>query len=88
MDKYDKSIDFLLENANVVIQYRLRKEILRDLTKTDEENLLEQICQTPHFKLVQRYVKPDGYIGSGCHSWANWRGTTLHETPLQARAGL
>jgi hypothetical protein len=88
MDKYDKSIDFLLENANVVIQYRLRKEILCDLTKTDEENLLEQICQTPHFKLVQRYVKPDGYIGSGCHSWANWRGTTLHETPLQARAGL
>lgn len=83
MNKYDKSIDFLLENANVVIQYRLRKEILRDLTKTDEENLLEQIYQTPHFKLVQSYVKPDGYIGSGCHSWSNWRGVTLHHTPLE-----
>ena len=38
-----KSIDFLLENAGPVIQYRLRKEILHDLDKTEEENLLEQI---------------------------------------------
>ncbi len=83
MNKYDNSIDFLLENANVVIQYRLHKEILHDLTKTDEENLLEQIYQTPHFKLVQSYVKPDGYIGSGCHSWSNWRGEVLHHTPLE-----
>lgn len=83
MNKYHKSIDFLLENANAVIQYRLRKEILRDLTKTDEENLLEQIYQTPHFKLVQSYVKPDGYIGSGCHSWSNWRGVILQHTPLE-----
>lgn len=83
MIKYDKSIDFLLENANVVIQYRLRKEILRDLSKTDEENLLEKIYQTPHFKLVQSYVKPNGYIGSGCHSWSNWNGLILHHTPLE-----
>jgi len=83
MSKYAKSIDFVLENANVVIQYRLRKEILRDLTKTDEENLLEKIYQTPHFKLVQSYVKPDGYVGSGCHSWDSWRGAILHDTPLQ-----
>ena len=47
-----KSIDFLLENAGPVIQYRLRKEILHDLDKTEEENLLEQIYQTPHFKLL------------------------------------
>ena len=78
-----KSIDFLLENAGPVIQYRLRKEILHDLDKTEEENLLEQIYQTPHFKLLQTYVKADGYIGSGAHSWDNWRGTVLHETPLQ-----
>ena len=40
-----KSIDFLLENAGPVIQYRLRKEILHDLDKTEEENLLEQIIR-------------------------------------------
>jgi hypothetical protein len=78
-----KSIDFLLENAGAVIQYRLHKEILHDLTQTEEENLLEKVYQTPHFQLVQSYAKPNGYIGSGMHSWDNWRGVKLHETPLQ-----
>ena len=73
----------MLENAGPVIQYRLHKEILCDLTATEEEKLLEQIYQTPHFKLVQKYAKPDGYIGSGMHSWDNWRGVKLHNTPLQ-----
>jgi hypothetical protein len=78
-----KSIDFLLENAGAVIQYRLRKEILRDLTQTQEENLLGQIYQTPLFKLLSTYVKPNGYIGSGMHGWDNWRGKVLHRTPLE-----
>ncbi|MDR0963672.1 MAG: transketolase [Clostridium sp.] len=78
-----KSIDFLLENAGAVIQYRLHKEILHDLTPTEEENLLEKVYQTPYFQLVQSYAKPNGYIGSGAHSWDNWRGVKLHETPLQ-----
>ena len=83
MIKCDKSIDFLLENANVVIQYRLHKEILQDLSKAEEEKLLDQIYQTPHFKLVQSYVKLNGYIGSGCHSWSNWHGLILHRTPIE-----
>jgi len=74
-----KSIGFLLENAGPVIQYRLRKEILNDLSQAEEENLLEQIYQTPHFKLVQSYVKPNGYIGMGMHS----AGDNLRETPMQ-----
>lgn len=81
--KYSKSIDFLLENAGPVIQYRLRKEILGDLTESDEEKLLEQIYELPLFKLLTSYVKPNGYIGRGMHSWDHWRGTVLHETPLQ-----
>ena len=83
MIKCDKSIDFLLENANVVIRYRLHKEILQDLSKAEEEKLLDQIYQTPHFKLVQSYVKLNGYIGSGCHSWSNWHGLILHRTPIE-----
>lgn len=82
-DNYTKSIDFLLENAGPVIQYRLRKEILKELSESDEEKLLEQIYELPLFKLLATYVKPDGYIGNGMHSWDNWRGTVLHETPLQ-----
>lgn len=79
----DKSIDFLMENAGPVIQYRLRKEILQNITKTEEENLLGQIYQMPYFKLVESYAKPNGFIGVGMHGHSNWRGVKLHETPLQ-----
>ena len=80
-----KSIDFLLENAGCVIQYRLRKEILNNISKTEEENLLEQICQTPHFKLLQNYVKPSGYIGIGMHSWDKFKETYLQDGETAAR---
>lgn len=78
-----KSIDFLLTHAGPVIQYRLRKDILTTISPADEEQLLQQIYQTPYFKLLQTYIKPNGYIGSGMHSWDNWKGVKLHETPLQ-----
>ncbi len=83
MTDVSKSIDFLLENAGPVIRYRLRREILHDITESEEEKLLEQIYELPLFRLLATYVKPDGYIGSGMHSWDNWRGQVLHETPLQ-----
>jgi len=78
-----KSIDFLLENAGPVIQYRLRKEILRSITKAEEEDLLAQIYQLPYFKLVESYAKPNGFIGEGIHGFTNWRGVKFHETPFQ-----
>ena len=78
-----KSIDFLLSEAGPVIQYRLRKEILGNLSAAEEATLLEQIEKTLLMQLVKSYVKPSGYIGSGMHSWDNWRGAVLHETPLQ-----
>lgn len=83
IDTLSKSIDFLLENAGPVIQYRLRKEILHDLSALDEKRLLNRIYQLPYFELVKGYAKDNGYIGSGMHSWNNWRGEVLHETPLQ-----
>lgn len=79
----NKSIDFLLNNAGPVIQYRLRKEILGNISTKEEKLFLKEIYKLPYFQLVQKYVKPNGYIGSGMHSWDNWRGTVLHETPLQ-----
>ena len=78
-----KSIDFLLENAGPVIQYRLRKEILNNISKTEEEDLLNQIYNTPNFKLVERYAKPNGYIGVDMHGGATHGGVKLQETPLQ-----
>ena len=79
-----KSIDFLLENAGAVIQYRLRKEILNNLSEAEEAKLfLEQIYNLPYFKKVESYVRPDGYIGYGAHTHSNWQGVNFHETRLQ-----
>ena len=80
-----KSIDFLLENGGDVLKYRLHKEILKDLTKTEEENLLEKVLQTPYYKLVESYVKPNGYIGIGMHSWDKFKKTPLQDGEAAAR---
>jgi len=78
-----KSIDFLIEHAGPVIQYRLRKEILKNITPDEKASFLAQIYQTPYFKLVESYAKPNGFIGNGVHGHSNWRGVKYHETPLQ-----
>ena len=82
-DIKNKSIDFLLKHSGPVIQYRLRKEILGNISVQEEKQFLDKIYELTHMQLIQKYVKPNGYIGSGMHSWSNWRGTVLHETPLQ-----
>ncbi len=79
----DRSVDFLLKHAGPVIQYRLRKEIFNQISPDESRKFLCQIAELPNFKLLQGYVKPSGYIGSGMHSWDHWRGQVLHETPLQ-----
>jgi len=83
MYRPERSVEFLLENAGPVIRYRLKKELLQNITSYEEEKLLNEIYRLPHMKLVLSYVKDNGYIGSGMHSWDNWRGKVLHETPLQ-----
>jgi len=83
MYRPERSVGFLLENAGPVIRYRLKKDILHDITSEEEELMLDEIYQLPHMKLVLSYSKENGYIGSGMHSWDNWRGKVLHETPLQ-----
>lgn len=82
-DMKNKSIEFLLNHSGPVIQYRLRKEIIGNISAQEEKQFLHKIYELPYMRLIQKYVKPNGYIGSGMHSWDNWRGTVLHETPLQ-----
>lgn len=80
-----KSIDYLLENGRDVIKYRLHKEILKDLSQTEEETLLEKVMQTPNYQLLERYVKPNGYIGIGMHSWEKFKETELQDGESAAR---
>lgn len=82
---YQKSIDFLLENGRDVIQYRLHKDILHDLTETEEPMLLEKVMQTPEYQLLLTHVKPNGYIGIGMHSWEKFKASHLDDGENAAR---
>jgi hypothetical protein len=83
--RVSKSMDFLLEKAGPVIRYRLHKEILRDLRPAEEEALLERVLQTPYYRLVESYVKSNGYIGTGMHSWDKFKETPLQDGEAAAR---
>lgn len=80
-----KSVDFLLDKGGPVTRYRLRKEILHDLTAAEEEALLEQIRQTPLYRLAEKYRKPNGYIGIGMHSWDKFKETPMQDGEAAAR---
>ena len=80
-----KSIDFLLENASPVIQYRLHKEMLKDLSPMEEESLLEKVYQTPKYKELLTYVHPSGYIGMGAHSADRFKKSPLDDGEAAAR---
>ena len=80
-----KSIDFLLDKAGPVILHRLHTEILRDLSKAEEEKLLEKVLLTPHYQRLTGYQKPSGYIGTGMHSWDKFKETPLQDGEAAAR---
>jgi hypothetical protein len=82
---FEKSVKFLLENAGPVIKYRLHKEILHDLSETNEKKLLEEVYKMPHFQLLKTYVKTNGYIGIGMHSWDKFKETPLQDGETAAR---
>lgn len=39
----------------------------------------------PHYKLVEKYRKPNGYIGIGMHSWDKFKETPLQDGEAAAR---
>lgn len=80
-----KSIAFLLDKGGPVTRYRLRKEILHDLSAPEEAALLEEIRQTPLMRTLEGYVKPNGYIGIGMHSWDKFKATPLQDGEAAAR---
>lgn len=51
----NKSIEFLLNHAGLVIQYRLRKEILGSITAQEEKRFLDEIYTLPHMQLIQKW---------------------------------
>jgi len=67
MKKHQKSIDFLLENANPSIKLRVKKEILGSITAEEEAELISQIKKEPIYTLIASCQKENGWLGNGFH---------------------
>lgn len=62
-----KMIDFLLENANPSIKLRVKKEILKTVTKQEETQLQEQIQEEKIIRFLKEKQLENGWIGLGFH---------------------
>lgn len=62
-----KMIDFLLNNAGSSIVLRVKKEILRDITAKEEQELQSQILGEKIIKLISEKQLENGWIGLGFH---------------------
>jgi len=63
----EKMIKFLLENAGSSIKYRIKKEILNDISAEEENELQEKIMSEPLSQLIVRCQKENGWLGNGFH---------------------
>lgn len=82
---YQKSINYLLENGRDVVQYRLHKDILCDLSPDEEAVLLDKVKATGEYQLMLTHVKPSGYIGLGMHSADRFKASHLDDGECAAR---
>ena len=67
MKDYQKTIDFLLENANPSIRLRVKKEVHGSITAEEEAELIAQIKEEQIYKLIVNCQKENGWLGNGFH---------------------
>ena len=67
IEKYSKSINFLLEHANSSIKLRVKKEILGSISLDEQKLLIAQITEEPIYKLIAACQKENGWLGNGFH---------------------
>ena len=64
---YEKTIDFLLENANPSIKRRVKGEILHDLTPSEAAEYQAQILEEPNVKRCLASQLENGWFGHRFH---------------------
>ncbi len=64
---FQKSISFLLANANPSIKLRVKKEILGSITFEEEKALQDEIKLEAIYKLIADCQKENGWLGNGFH---------------------
>ncbi len=65
--KQKNMIEFLLNNAGASIRYRVKKEILGNITEEEETALQEEIMAEPISVLIANCQKENGWLGNGFH---------------------
>lgn len=70
----EKMIDFLLCNASPSIVLRIKKEILKQLSESEERTLLNKIVLEKNVQTVIQSQKPDGWFGNNFHGSSGKRG--------------
>ncbi len=66
---YNKMADFLLENANPSIRYRVKTEILNEhVSEEEKQQLQKQILEEPIIRSIIACQKENGRLGNGFHS--------------------
>lgn len=67
MKVMQKMISFLLENANPSIIYRVKKEILHEISREEEDRLQELILSEKIIRSIIACQKENGWLGNGYH---------------------
>ena len=67
----EKIINYLLENANPSIVLRVKKEVLNNITESEETQLVGLILAEKNVKIATESQKSNGWIGEHFHGSAN-----------------
>ena len=63
----DRMIEYCLHNANPSIVYRIRKDILQDISKEEENRRQEKIMSEKIIISILDCQKENGWLGNGFH---------------------
>ena len=66
-DQKQKMVNFLLLHANPSIKLRVRKEVLNDISESEEKEWKLQISNERTIRFIAEKQQPNGWIGLGFH---------------------
>ena len=71
-------VDFLLNHADPSIVLRVKKEVLGDLSREDENALIGDIILQKNVQTVLKSQQADGWFGNGFHGQSPTRGVGIY----------
>lgn len=78
-DKKQRIIDYLINNADPSIVLRVKKEVINDLSKEEENELLRKIIPQKNVQTVIQSQQPDGWLGNSFHGQSKKLGAGMYD---------